>query len=721
MKQYYIQLFSPHGLIRAQEPEIGRDKDTGGQVKYVLELMNALSRHERIRKVDLFTRLIKDKRVSPKYAEPIEIVNEKARIVRIACGGNSYRRKEVLWNYLDEFIDQTIRFNKEQMDFPDLIHGHYADGNYIAYNLANFFHVPFFSTGHSLGRNKLKMLLQMGVPEEKINDQFNMKRRIDAEEKAISKADRIITSTAYEVESQYTDYKQLAEGRFVVLPPGLDEELFYPYYRPEMPSFKMSIMQEQALHKVHTEIERFLFDPGKPLILSIGRPDKRKNFETIIEAYGSDKELQTMANLAIFAGVRKDITQMPEEEQEILTNLLLLMDKYDLYGRLAIPKKNDPKLEIPEIYRLAARKKGVFVNATPGENFGLTIVEAAASGLPVIASPTGGPKEILEKCENGILVDVEDKIQVAAAIKKIIGDSNVWQDLSSNGIRGVSEHYSWEAHQKAYLQEVEKILQSPAYQETSKPSINIGKRLSQLRKFLICDLDGTLIEDEPSADLTHFTTQISERRSELIFGIATGRNKVLTEEALLQHNLPRPDIVICSAGSELYYTEAFLPDTGWKQHISYRWNRKKLEQVLSHFPKIKLQEEAAQWEFKLSYYVDADFDEDDLAALYHLLSQNKLKVNVLLTDGLYLDLLPYRASKGNALKYLSYKWKAPLEDFITAGNGGNDMDMLKGRTKGIVVANHSPELKQLQNTKGIYFAKESLYKGVLEGLAFYEK
>ena len=62
------------------------------------------------------------------------------------------------------------------------------------------------------------------------------------------------------------------------------------------------------------------------------------------------------------------------------------MDKYDLYGKMAIPKKNDPQQEVPEIYRLAARRKGVFVNATPGENFGLTVLESAACGLPVIAT-----------------------------------------------------------------------------------------------------------------------------------------------------------------------------------------------------------------------------------------------------------------------------------------------------------------------------------------------
>src|SRR5688572_16977879 len=145
-----------------------------------------------------------------------------------------------------------------------------------------------------------------------------------------------------------------------------------------------------------------------------------------------------MANLAIFAGVRKDISIMPHDEQELLTNLLLMLDKFDLYGKMAIPKKNDPKLEVPEIYRIAARKKGVFVNATPGENFGLTLVEAAACGLPLIASPTGGPKEILEQCDNGLLVDVENPKEIAIALKKIISDGALWEKYSTNGIVGAN-------------------------------------------------------------------------------------------------------------------------------------------------------------------------------------------------------------------------------------------------------------------------------------------
>src|SRR6185312_14934688 len=95
------------------------------------------------------------------------------------------------------------------------------------------------------------------------------------------------------------------------------------------------------------------------------------------------------------------------------------------------------------------------VNATPGENFGLTIVEASACGLPVIASPTGGPKEILEYCDNGILLDVEDPKAIAAALKKIISDQTLWEKYSANGIKGTDQKYSWKSHAERYVEIVQ--------------------------------------------------------------------------------------------------------------------------------------------------------------------------------------------------------------------------------------------------------------------------
>ena len=713
-------MFSPHGLIRYRSPEIGRDKDTGGQVKYVLELLESLSRHPGVRKIDLFTRRISDKRVSSSYEEEIETVNEKARIVRIACGGNTYRQKEALWDYLDEFVDKTIRFIEKEDDFPDVVHGHYADGNYLASQLSEVFGIPFMATSHSLGRNKQSILLQQGMSVEKIEEKFNMQKRIAIEENLLQTADVIIVSTRHEIESQYGFYDHKEVGKFEIIPPGVNGELFYPFYRFDMPSFKMSIEQEQTLYRINSEIERFLFNPAKPLILSIGRADKRKNFEMIIQSYGQDKELQAMANLAIFAGVRKDIFQMPADEQEILTNLLLLLDKYDLYGKMAIPKKNDPTLEVPEIYRVAARKKGVFVNATPGENFGLTIVEAAACGLPVIASPTGGPKEILENCKNGLLVDVEDPKAIAEAMKKIISDQTLWDKFSTNGIQSTNQLYSWTAHSNKYIEIVKSLFQR---KDTEAPHFvsksAFGKKLSKADLFVICDLDGTLVEGSQSDGLRELTQWINDHQHQVVFGVATGRNKELTQQAFNQHHLPNPDILICAAGSEVYYTENFISDNGWESHINFHWNREELQNSLQQFPGIRLQEPGAQFPYKLSYYVKDDFNEDDVANLHKFLDDRKLRTKILLTENHYLDILPFRASKGSAVRYLSYKWKIPLTQIITAGNSGNDIDMLKGKTKGIVVANHSPEMEELKKSKFIYFSKEPLATGVLEGIRFH--
>ena len=720
MPEFYIQLYSPHGLIRFEEPEIGRDKDTGGQVKYVLELLEHLSKHPQVRKVDLFTRRIIDKRVSSSYEKEIEQVNDKARIVRIPCGGNVYRAKESLWDHLDEFVDKTLRFIEKESDIPDVVHGHYADGNYLASQVSEIFGIPFIATGHSLGRNKKELLLQAGMSEEKINEKFNMNRRIKAEESVLKTADMLVVSTQHIIDSQYVHYDNFSSAKFKVIPPGVSQDVFYPFYRLDMPSFSMSVEQEQAIYRINSEIDRFLFNPSKPLILSIGRADKRKNFETIIQCFGEDKELQAMANLAIFAGVRKDITQMPDDEKDILTNLLLLMDKFDLYGKMAIPKKNDPKLDVPEIYRLAARKKGVFVNATSGENFGLTIVEAAACGLPVIASPTGGPKEILEQNENGLLVDVEDPKAIAAALKKIIADEYLWNNFSANGILASNQLYSWTSFANKYMEMLGNLLEqknNKALNFVNKTAY--GKKMAQAEWFVITDLDGTLVDGPEVKGLQQFCDWIEQNRETVAFGIASGRNRIITEEAIKKYGLPAPDVLICSAGSEIYYTSQLIPDKGWDSHIDYQWKRKELQEALKKFPGIRLQEKDAQWPFKLSYYVEAHFDEDDMANLHKFLDDHKLRAKVLLTDNKFLDLLPFRASKGSAVRYLSYKWNHPMDKIITAGNGGNDKDMLNGKARGIVVSNYSAELEELRKNKAVYFSENSIAEGVMEGIAYH--
>ena len=115
--------------------------------------------------------------------------------------------------------------------------------------------------------------------------------------------------------------------------------------------------------------------------------------------------------------------------------------------------------------------------------------------------------------------------------------------------------------------------------------------------------------------------------------------------------------------------------------------------------------------------------EDDpelLAAVHHQLQDAKLRCQVIYSHGQFLDILPYRASKGRAIKYLKYKWNIAPENVMVAGDSGNDVDMLRGRTCGLVVSNHSKELEKLKGQKRIFFSDKEYAGGIIDGLIYYK-
>jgi len=714
----YIQMFSIHGLVRADNMELGRDADTGGQINYVVELARHLSRLDGVR-VDLFTRWISDKSVSEDYARTIEPVNDRFRIVRIRCGGKKYIRKELLWPHLDEFIDNLIRFIKRENSIPDLVHGHYPDAGYVAMQLAKIFGFPFAFTGHSLGRSKQQKLLGDGMSESDINKRYKMNHRIGVEEEILQNADLIVTSTTQEIEEQYGLYDYSKLPVFRVIPPGLDIEKFYPFYYDILPESEKAEEAMYARASVLQELDRFFMHPDKPLILALCRPDKRKNISGMVQAYGEDPALQTMANLAIFAGIRKDITQMEENEQGVLTDMLLLMDKYDLYGKMAIPKKHDFDLEVPELYRITAGKKGVFVNPALTEPFGLTLLEASAAGVPIVSTRDGGPRDIVENCQNGILVDPTDPAAIAEAVKELITNTDKWEQYSKNGILNVRKHYTWEHHAERYLEEVRQLLTAkPAtYMKAAVPSNSIGRRMARLNYFIITDIDNTLVGDDNS-NLPELLNLIADYRGVVGFGVATGRTVDSAVEFLKAKGIPEPDVIISSVGSEIYYGRRLHYGQGWESHISNKWNRKRIAQLLRTIDFLDYQEESSQRRFKISYNMEPG--KDRLAIVHDRLLKNKCRYNLIYSHEKYLDILPYRASKGKAIRYLSYKWDIPLRNFLVCGDSGNDEEMLRGEPMAVVVGNYSSELKSLKGSRKVYFAKRSHAGGIIEGIQRYQ-
>ena len=718
-KKYHIQLFSVHGLLRAENLQLGHDADTGGQIKYVVELGNSLSQSENVKRVELFTRLIDDKSISEDYAQPVEQVNDKFSIIRIQCGGKKYMRKELLWPHLDEFVDKTIKYIQRQNAISDIVHGHYPDAGYVAMQLSEIFGIPFVYTGHSLGRSKMKRLTDEGMKEASVIKKYKIDWRINMEEEVLKKADLIVASTHQEVNDQYGQYHNRDIPKYHVIPPGLDVDKFYPFYHGMLPETDKKEIELYAQASMLDELNRFFMHPDRPVILSLCRPDKRKNIAGLIKAYGEDLELQSMANLAVFAGIRKDITKMEDNEQDVLTEILLLMDKYDLYGKIAIPKRHDFEHEVPELYRIAAEKRGIFVNSALTEPFGLTLIEAAACGLPIIAPDDGGPRDIVKNCKCGTLVNTTDSRAIAHAIKKIITDNAKWKQYSKAGIINVRKHYTWESHAASYMKQISRIFadQDEEKMEVAVPSDVIGRRLASLNYFIIANIDDTLVGGK-NEHLPELLDLLQKNRKQIGFGLATGRTIESATGFLEKHRIPLPDVLVTSVGAEIYYGNNLQKGRGWETHISAKWDREKVVDLLKDFGFLTYQNADVQRRFNISYEMEPA--KDRLAMIHERLLKNRLRYNLIYSQDRYLDILPYRASKGKAIRYLSYKWEIPLKNFLVCGDSGNDEEMLRGEPRGVVVGNYSPELKKLKGVRGIYFAKQKYAAGILEGLKQYQ-
>ncbi len=721
MKKLRISLINIHGLLKGSGLEIGRDADNGGQTKYIYELAEFLSQHEDVEHVHIFTRLIDDPALSPEYAVPVEIINDKLDIRRIPFLGKKYRSKEQLWEGLDTFVNGAMQHIKQHNIFPDWIHSHYADAGYAAAELSAVLNIPFAHTGHSLGFYKKKKLIESGETEEELEKKFKFKARISAEEKTLELAEFIVTSTEQEIET-YKAYKNFELGKYHAISPGIDTRKFVPYYYQENDSDK-HMEETQRKYWVAESISKFLTNPHKPIILALSRPDRHKNLNTLIEVYGKDKELQSMANLVIFAGIRKDIAKMPESEKNVLTDLLLLMDKYDLYGKMAIPKKHDVENEVSIIYRYAAEKRGVFVNLALHENFGLTVIESASSGLPVVVTKNGGPSEIIPVCQNGELVNPQEETQIKKALRNILTDENQWKYYSNNGAINIQKYYSWVSHVNHYVDLINENLSvsSTGIKKQHYPNINVSRLKRKIDHLLVSDIDGTLIEPKlANPGLKELKAHLTNRTDKMAFAMASGRNLALVKKVIDEEEFPLPDFIICSVGTEIYYTNGkdYILDKGWAKFLSGRWKREDIVNKLKGIKWIKLQEEEAQNPFKISYYYEKEqYDHDELIAV---LGAGWYKVNIIPSHGQFLDFIPKRASKGNAIKFLCRKWSITLANVIAAGDSGNDVDMFRGPVKGIIVGNRSAELADYETSKSIYVAKNSASEGILEGLKHYK-
>jgi sucrose-phosphate synthase len=77
--------------------------------------------------------------------------------------------------------------------------------------------------------------------------------------------------------------------------------------------------------------------------------------------------------------------------------------------------------------------------------------------LPIVATENGGPVDIIKNCKNGELIDPLDKPGITEALLKILLDKDLWKEYVKSGLKGVKQHYSWQAHVSSYIEKINEL------------------------------------------------------------------------------------------------------------------------------------------------------------------------------------------------------------------------------------------------------------------------
>ncbi|MGD8366891.1 MAG: sucrose synthase [Desulfobacterales bacterium] len=516
-----IAIISPHGWF-GQTNVLGRP-DTGGQVIYILDQVRALEHHlkEEIRltglddvdpKIIVITRLIPDADGTTCGEKREKIFQtDNGWILRIP-----FRDKEQnvirqwisrfkVWPYLEDFAEDAAReLSSEFGGRPDLVIGNYSDGNMVATLLSDHFDVIQCTIAHALEKTKYLFSDMYWFDKE---EDYHFSLQFTADMLSMNKSDFIITSTHQEITGtedtmgQYESYQQftmpglfqvvsginLLAPKFNVIPPGVEESLYFPYFERDR---RTESQQRHWEGRLFTEPLEDIFGeldhPDKPPIFTMARFDKIKNITGLIEAFGMSEKLQEEFNLVFAAGTIHIEESHDPEEQEEIRKAYNLIEQYGLTGKIRwLPSIS--KLETGEVYRIIADRRGIFVQPALFEAFGLTILEAMASGLPTFGPKFGGPLEIIEYGISGLLLNTSKPELIAASLEEYAEDcrkdSGYWKSLSENGIRRVQEHFNWRLYSRRLIN-LTKLYGFWRYSVSAKEKTTLDRYCDTIHHFL---------------------------------------------------------------------------------------------------------------------------------------------------------------------------------------------------------------------------------------------
>jgi D-inositol-3-phosphate glycosyltransferase len=361
--------------------------DSGGMNVYVREMVSALAQSG----VECTTYTRADREGLPAEV----LVEPNHRVVHVEAGPH-HLPKEALPDIIDEFTDRVLE-HLATRGGADVVHANYWLSGVVAHKIKHALDIPFVSTFHTLARVKA----EGGDPEP------GWRERTEAE--LINCADAVCVSCVEE-EQQFRRLYGDPQGRIEIIAPGVEHAFFAP--------------GERSGARAALDLPSDM-----PVVLFVGRIQPLKGPDVAIRAIHA--LARPDARLLIVGGASG-----AEGDGEV-ARAHQLVDELGLHDRVMfVPPQ--PHHILSTYYRAA----DVVIVPSRSESFGLVALEAAACGIPVVASAVGGLQSLVDDGDTGFLIERRDPALFATALARILDDPLLAASMSVAAAER-AKRYTW--------------------------------------------------------------------------------------------------------------------------------------------------------------------------------------------------------------------------------------------------------------------------------------
>jgi glycosyltransferase involved in cell wall biosynthesis len=332
------------------------------------------------------------------------------------------------WPTLRGLIDKTIKIIQLRLECSiwktDIIHAHntYPSG-YIAAKVCKKNHIPLVITPHGMDIHV--------IPE------LGFGHRLDSDKREMSDyaLKAAVLTTAISANIKHSLNKAgVPDGKIRFIPNGIDLERFQG-------SSTVDIRQHYKLPQ------------DAHIILAVGNYHKRKGLELLIEAMPNILVHRKNVFLLI-VGRSDDILKERVESLKLYRNVILTGPiQFPASVLLSVNRSSQQRTDQIDLLAAIYSQSDVYVSASMNEGaegLSLALLDAAAAGLPIVATNISGNRDLVENGTNGYLVPPGDHASLAQAIIKILSHEKVSDNFGKRN-KIASKTYSWRKIASEYL------------------------------------------------------------------------------------------------------------------------------------------------------------------------------------------------------------------------------------------------------------------------------